>query len=211
VPLNTAGTTQSGVAFPVILDSPTDNAEIEVQGEHAPGSLLTCSAGNWRGDQLGGFLYRAPQSITFQWLRNRAPIAGATAQTLIADKVGAYTCQVTATNFAGVNAELSPREFNVKATLGFKRVTYNRKKGTATLTVAVSGSGRLDLFGAGVANAQRRHVQGAAKITVRSSGRARIKLGKTGRARVKATISYTPEGGKAIKRQKKIVLKKRRR
>lgn len=211
VPLNTAGATQSGVAFPVILESPTDNAEIEVQGEHEPGSTLTCSAGNWRGDQIGSFLYRAPQSITFQWLRNKAPIAGATAQTFIADKVGAYTCQVTATNFAGVNAELSPREFKVKATLSFKKVTYNRKKGTATLRVAVTGSGRLDLFGAGVANAQRKHVQGTAKITARTSGRARIKLGNTGRARVKATISYTPEGGKTIKRVKKIVMKKRRR
>ena len=50
---------------------------------------------------------------------------------------------------------------------------------------------------------------GTAKIVVRTSGKARIKLRDTGRARVKATIAYTPEGGKAIKRRKTIVLKKK--
>jgi hypothetical protein len=209
--LNTAGATQGGVAFPVILESPTNNAIVEVQGEHKPGSTLTCSPGNWRGDQIGSFFYRAPQSIAYQWLRNKTPIEGATAQTFTADKVGAYACQIAATNFAGVNAELSPREFNVKATVGLGKVTHNRKKGTATLRVAVTGSGRLDLYGAGVANAQRKHLQGTAKITVRTSGKARIKLRNTGKAKVKATIAYTPEGGKVIKRLKKVVLKKRRR
>ncbi|HEY6549758.1 MAG TPA: hypothetical protein VIY71_01010 [Solirubrobacterales bacterium] len=182
---------------------------IEVGGAHRPGSNLTCSPGDWRGDQIESFLYRAPQSTAYQWLRNQTPIAGATAQTFTANKVGAYTCQVTAANFAGVNTELSPREFAVRATVTFKKVTYNRKKGTATLRVAVTGSGRLDLYGVGVANAQRKHAQGATKIAVRTSGKARIKLANTGRAKVKATISYTPEGGKAIKRFKKIVLKKR--
>lgn len=208
VPLE-PGATQSGVAFPVILESPRNNEMIKVQGAHEPGSNLTCSPGDWREDLIESFLYRAPQSVTYQWFRNRAPIAGATAQTLIAGKVGSYACQVTATNFAGANAELSPYEFAVNATVGFKKVTYNRKKGTATLRVAVTGSGRLDLYGTGVANAQRKHAQGTAKITVRTSGKARIKLANTGKARVKATISYTPEGGKAIKLRKAIVLKKK--
>ena len=128
----------------------------------------------------------------------------------IADKVGAYSCHVTATNFAGINAELSPGDFSVKATVGFKKVTYNRKKGTATLRVAVTGTGRLDLYGVGVANAQRKNAPGTAKIVVRTSGKARIKLTNTGRAKVKARVSYTPEGGKAIKRFKTVVLKKRR-
>jgi hypothetical protein len=53
-------------------------------------------------------------------------------------------------------------------------------------------------------------VGGTAKIVIRSSGKARIKLRNTGKAKVKATIAYTPEGGKAIKRRKTIVLKKHR-
>lgn len=209
VPLETAGATQSGVAFPVILESPRNNEMIKVEGAHEPGSNLTCSPGEWRGDLVESFLYRAPRSIAYQWLRNQTPIAGANAQTFIASRVGAYTCQVTATNFAGVNAELSPYKFAIKATVVFKKVTYNRKKGTATLRVAVTGSGRLDLYGVGVANAQRKNATGVAKLIVKTSGKARIKLARTGRARVKARLAYTPEGGKAIKRSKVVVLKKR--
>jgi hypothetical protein len=205
------GATRSGVAFPVILESPGSDEMIKVDGAHSPGSTLSCSPGIWRGDAIESFFYSAPQSVTYQWFRNKAPIPGATALTFVATKVGSYACQVTATNFAGVDAELSPYEFAVKATVGFGKVTYNHRKGTATLRVALTGSGRLDLYGAGVANAQRKHVQGTARITVRTSGRARIKLGNAGRVKVRATIAYTPEGGKAIKRFKKVVLKKRRR
>jgi hypothetical protein len=128
---------------------------------------------------------------------------------LTANKVGTYSCVVTATNFAGSESAVSAIDFSVNATVGFKKVTFNRKKGTATLRVAVTGRGRLDLYGKGVANAQRKHAQGTAKITVRTSGKARIKLMNTGKAKIKARISYTPEGGKAIKRFKTIVLKKK--
>jgi PKD repeat protein len=179
-----------------------------VQGTHAPGSTLTCSPGSWAADQVEAFHYRAPQSFAYQWLRNKKPVSGVTASTVVASKVGAYACEVKATNFAGSDTETSP-EFKVNATVGLKKVTFNRKKGTATLRVAVTGAGRLDLYGKGVANVSRKKASGTAKLVVRSSGKARIKLMNTGRAKVKATISYTPEGGKAIKRRKTIVLKKK--
>jgi hypothetical protein len=209
VSLEAMGATQSGVAFPVILDGPRSNEITKVEGTHSPGSTLSCSPGNWDGDEIGSFFYRAPQATAYQWFRDLKPIAGATERTVIASKVGSYTCELTATNFAEANRQLSPHKFNVNATVSFKKVTFNRKKGTATLRVAVTGSGRLDVYGKGVANAQRKHVAGTAKITVRTSGKARIKLKNTGKAKVKATISYTPEGGKAIKRRKTIVLKKK--
>jgi hypothetical protein len=209
VPLETAGATQSGVAFPVILEGPRVSEAVKVEGSHTPDATLTCSTLNWEGDAVESFLYRAPQSISYQWLRNKTPIPGATGTTIVADKVGKYACQITATNFAGSNVEQNPYEFGVNATVKLKNVRVNRKRGTAILRVAVTGNGRLDLYGAGVANAQRKHAAGTAKLIVRTSGKARIKLNNTGRAKVKATISYTPEGGKAIKRFKKIVLKKR--
>ncbi len=67
----------------------------------------------------------------------------------------------------------------------------------------------MDVYGKGVANALRKRATGTAKITVKTSGKARIKLKNTGKAKVKATVPYTPEGGKAIKRRKTIVLKKK--
>jgi hypothetical protein len=211
VPLETAGATQSGVAFPVILDSPRLNAIVKVEGGHAPGSVLGCSAPPWEGDQIESFLYRAPQSISYQWLRNRQPIPGATGTTVTAAKVGSYTCQITASNFAGENVEGNPNGFATRASLKLKRVAYNRHKGTATLRLAVAGTGRLDLFGKGVANVSRKHVSGTVKVVVRASGKSRIKLKTSGRAKVKPTVSFTPEGGKAIKHKWAVVLKKTRR
>jgi hypothetical protein len=210
LPLETAGATQSGVAFPVILDSPRLNAIVKVEGGHAPGSVLGCSAPPWEGDQIESFLYRAPQSISYQWLRNRQPIPGATGTTVTAAKVGSYTCQITARNFAGENVEGNPNGFAIRASLKLKRVAYNRRKGTATLRLAVTGSGRLDLFGKGVANVSRKQVSGTVKVVVRASGKSRIKLKTNGRAKVKPTISYTPEGGKAIKHKWAVALRTRR-
>jgi len=200
VPLATSGATQSGVAFPVILESPRNSEMPTVTGKHLPGETLTCSQGKWWADSIESFLYRAPQSFSYQWFRNGKPVAGATTPSVVASKVGAYSCGVTAANFAGSNAEVSPIDFSVNATVSFRKVTYNRKKGTATLRMAVTGSGRLDLFGTGVANALKKHATGTAKLIVRTSGKARIRLATTGKAKVKARISYTPEGGKAIKR-----------
>jgi DNA-binding beta-propeller fold protein YncE len=208
VPLETAGATQSGVAFPVILEGPRVSEILKVEGSHTPGATLTCSTLNWTGDAIESFLYRAPQNISYQWLRNKIPIPGATGTTIVASKVGKYVCQVTATNFAASNVAQNPNEFAVNAKVGFKKVTFNRKKGTATLRVAVTGAGRLDLYGKGVANVSRKRVTGTARLVVRSSGAARIKLKNTGKAKVKATVSYTPEGGKAIKRRETVVLKK---
>lgn len=209
IPLATSGATQSGVAFPVILESPRNSEMPTVQGQHKPGSTLSCSQGKWWGDAIESFLYRAPQSFSYQWFRNGKPIAGATAPSVVASKVGAYSCGVTAINFTGSDAEVSPIDFSVNATVSFRKVTFNRRKGTAILRVALTGTGRLDLYGNGVTNAQRKKAKGTTKLIVRASGRARIKLAATGRAKVKARISYTPEGGKAITRFKKIVLKKK--
>jgi hypothetical protein len=193
--------------YPVLLESPRNTELPAIQGTHRAGTTLTCLPGKW-ADPVESFLYVAPQSYAYQWSRNGQTIAGATAATLVAKKVGAYSCGVTATNFAGSTGALSGTDFSVKATLGLKKIAFNRKKGTATLRVGLTGAGRLDLYGKGVANVSRKKAAGTAKLVVRSSGKARIKLNNTGKAKVKATVSYTPEGGKAIKRRKTIVLKK---
>jgi hypothetical protein len=209
--IQAAGATRDGVAFPVLLESPRVSQPPTVQGKHLPGTTLACSQGEWKPDLVESFLYRAPQTFSYQWYRNGKAEAGATSPSFTANKVGAYSCVVTATNFSGSDSEVSPIDFSINATVGFKGVTFNRKKGTATLRVAVTGTGRLDLYGVGVANAQRKKATGTAKLVVRTSGKARIKLMNTGKAKVKARVSYTPEGGKAIKRFKTVVLKKKRR
>jgi len=205
---NTTGATAAGTAFPVLVEQPRNTALPTITGKHQPGATLACSNGAW-ADQSESFLALAPQTLSYQWFRNGQPMAGATAASVVASKVGAYSCGVTAANFAGSVGVLSGIDFSVNATVGFKKVTFNHKKGTATLRVALTGAGRLDLFGKGVANVSRKKATGTVKLVVRSSGKAKIKLRNTGKAKVKATISYTPEGGKAIKRRETIVLKKK--
>ncbi|HKT83460.1 MAG TPA: hypothetical protein VJQ84_06445 [Solirubrobacterales bacterium] len=210
-PLSTGNATQSIPSFPAVLRSPLMAEFPKVEGQHKPGSTLTCTSGRWVADQVASFYYQAPQAFSYQWSRNKKPIDGATSSTVTAAKVGAYTCEVTASNAAGSDREPSQVDFNVNATVAFGKTTFNRKKGTATVRLAVTGAGRLDAYGKGVANASRKHVSGTAKIVVRASGKALIKLRNSGRAKVRATIAYTPEGGKAIKRRKTIALKKKHR
>jgi DNA-binding beta-propeller fold protein YncE len=207
--LNTSGATLEGTGLPVVLERPHNAESPAVLGAHKPGSTLTCSQGKWFADRAESSLALAPQTFAYQWFRNGKAEAGATSPTLTANKVGTYSCVVTATNYAGSESAVSAIDFSVNATVGFKKVTYNRKKGTAALRVAVTGAGRVDLYGKGVTNVPRRKAAGTVKLIVRASGKAKIKLANTGKTKVKARISYTPEGGKAIKRFKTIVLKKK--
>lgn len=75
---------------------PVNSVLPAITGTKTQGQTLTCSSGAWT---------KSP-TYAYQWLRNNAPIAGATASTrvLAAGDVGALmSCQVTATN-AGVSA-----------------------------------------------------------------------------------------------------------
>jgi hypothetical protein len=87
--------------FPVLLFAPRPTAPPVVSGATRPGSSLTCSAGEWAPDLLESFLYRAPQSFSFQWSRDGVDIPGATAASLTASALGNYACRVSAHNRAG--------------------------------------------------------------------------------------------------------------
>ena len=56
---------------------------------------------------LPSFLYRAPQSVTYQWTRNGAEVAGATDTSYTAYVAGDYRCRATATNAAGSTSQTS--------------------------------------------------------------------------------------------------------
>src|SRR5262249_22228905 len=66
-----------------------------------------CGPGTWGSDLLSAFLYRAPRSFAYQWTVGGAPIAGATASSVIASSPGDYRCAVTATNAAGSTTQTS--------------------------------------------------------------------------------------------------------
>lgn len=92
---NPAGTT-SATSTALTIAPPASTAAPTAGGTPALGRTVTCSPGNWSGTP-------AP-ALTYQWLRDGTPIAGATTPTYVtqaADQGHALTCTVTATNSSG--------------------------------------------------------------------------------------------------------------
>jgi len=99
-------------------------------------------------------------------------------------------------------------------TLG--RVTHNKKKGTATVTVSIPNTGELAGSGKGVKVASASVAQtakavapGTATVKIKAKGKQLRKLNSTGKVTVKPTISYTPAGGTASSQKLKVKLRKR--
>jgi DNA-binding beta-propeller fold protein YncE len=193
---------------PALLKTPVAAKPAQVAGRTRAGSTLSCESA-WAPDLSESFLYRAPQTVTYLWLRDGRPIAGATVQTVTARQAGSYACQATGANAAG-SASSTSAPLAVNAALKLGKVRFNRNTGTATLTVAAFGTGQLKLSGVGV-KARSTKARAKARLGIRPNGRVKKRLEATGRARVKATVSFRPDGGKPLKRSKKIVLKLNRR
>jgi DNA-binding beta-propeller fold protein YncE len=134
--LSTTGATTNGPLMPVLLETPDGSGAPAISGGSAPGSSLSCSQGSWAGDLLESFLYRAPQSFSYQWSLNGTPIAGATSASYTATAQGQYTCTVTATNQAG-----SAHQTSAPHAVTAKHMLTVTKRGTGQGTVTSSPSG----------------------------------------------------------------------
>ena len=93
--------------FVALLRAPLGAGSPQVTGSAGIGQTLTCGPGTWTADLLSGFLYRAPQSLAYQWMLDGTPVAGATTSSTFASSAGEYRCQVTATNAAGSSSQTS--------------------------------------------------------------------------------------------------------
>jgi hypothetical protein len=103
----------------------------------------------------------------------------------------------------------------------FGRLKRNKAKGTAVLFVSVPGPGTIALTGKGVVGESSSGRTGAAaskqvaaagqvKLQIKAKGKARRKLNRVGKANVTIKVTYTPAGGLANTKAKKIKLIKRR-
>ena len=98
----------SSSGYPALLMTPEPVVPPSITGGTDEEPLLTCTEGEWAPDLAGSFLYQAPQSLSFQWSRDGADIAGATEITLPPDTTGGtYRCRVTAENAAGAGSQVS--------------------------------------------------------------------------------------------------------
>ena len=229
--LDTTGATLDNPAWPILLQVPRNIATPtitkfaspvpRVLRKPKPGqpmvplvasqtATLNCSQGSWAGDLLESFLYRAPQRISYQWLRNERPIAGATTSSLVASEVGDYVCRATASNGAGSSAKESD-PVNVTASFKLGRAVIDAKKGIAKLPVATSGSGVVALSGKGVKPRKLKSKAGSTSqlsgvLVLKPRGRTKARLESDGRARVTLKIAFTPTGGTPLSRTKSFSL-----
>jgi hypothetical protein len=93
--------------FVALLRAPLGTGSPQVSGEAAVGQSLSCSPGSWAADLLSGFLYRAPQTLAYQWTVGGTPIASSTASSVLVSSPGEYRCEVIATNAAGSTTQTS--------------------------------------------------------------------------------------------------------
>gem|GEM_PF-504885 len=104
--IDTAGASAGVRAFPALLKPPTPTAPPAIDGGATVGATLTCTAA-WGPDLPQAFLFRAPQSVRYDWSLDGAPIAGAAGTSIHAAGPGEYRCTVSATNAAGVTTRTS--------------------------------------------------------------------------------------------------------
>jgi hypothetical protein len=118
--------------------------------------------------------------------------------------IGAYGGDLTHRSSSGGTA-LVVKPSNVFA---LARPKLDRRRGTATLTVTLPGSGSLVLGGSGVRR-QTRRVRQAGKVNLPISPRRKTarKLKSTGSAKVRVKVTYTPTGGDPSTRLVQVLLK----
>lgn len=91
----------------------------------------------------------------------------------------------------------------------FGQLKLNKKAGTATLTITLPGAGSAVLKGNGVKKVKKAAKKaGKLSLPVKLKGKAKEKLLEKGRASVSAKLTFTPTGGKALTKQKRLTLKK---
>jgi DNA-binding beta-propeller fold protein YncE len=215
--LPAAGASLGAPSLPVLLKSPAALGSPAVTGAE---KKLSCSQGTWAPDLLGAFLYRAPQSFSYQWSRNGAGIPEATESSFTAGPAGNYRCRVTAQNQAGSASQTSEPYAHFK----FGKVKRNKRRGTAKLPVTVPGGGTLTLTGKGVvkqraapdssrsrALGRKVGAAGTVKLLIKAKGKRKRKLNRKGKVKVKVKVAFTPAVGTPSAQTKKLKLKKTRR
>jgi DNA-binding beta-propeller fold protein YncE len=108
--LDTAGANLESPVFLALLRAPQPAPTLRapaISGQKLIERPLYCDQGAWMADLLGSYLYRAPRSYSYGWLRNGETIRGETESRYRPTKPGTYNCLVTATNAAGSTTQKS--------------------------------------------------------------------------------------------------------
>jgi hypothetical protein len=175
----------------LVLRSPTGIGAPALSRNPKNRTALTCSTGTWAADFAGSFVYQAPTTYGYQWLRDGKAIGGATTAAFIAKSAGSYTCTVTGANQAGGAAQTSAA-VNVKAAK-LKLTTKKKAKADAgdlvTFKVKAVNQGDLKPKNAKVCV----KLPGAARDDLKAPKCKKASL--NGRAKKTLTIKIKVKGG----------------
>lgn len=100
-------TGEDSAFYLALLRVPAPATPPQVTGGTVVGQSLTCAPATWQPDFGSGLLYRAPASVSYQWLKDGSPIDGATSTVYTAFAAGEYSCRALASNFAGTTTQTS--------------------------------------------------------------------------------------------------------
>lgn len=90
------------------------------------------------------------------------------------------------------------------------RLILNRKRGTATLVVQVSGPGGLRLTGRGLRTARATaKAAGRIRLAVMPTARLKRALARIGSAKARVRVTFDPDGGTAVTKTRLLRLKKK--
>lgn len=131
---------------------------------------------------------------------------------------GFHSFQVRATDAAGNTSTAVSRDFEVDthsgpdvpvAKLTFGRTVFNKKAGSAMLTVRSNVAGQVALRGTKAVTPQKKTIGAGeqVKLTVRASGEALRKLHRVGKLKVIATVRFTAAKVKSVTKSKRLTLK----
>jgi hypothetical protein len=92
------------------------------------------------------------------------------------------------------------------------KVTRNKKKGTAKLTVNVPCAGELALAKTKKVKPDEEIAEGEGeeRLSIKPKGKAKRRLRTKGKAKVTVEVTYAPTGGQPSTQGEKLTLKKRR-
>jgi hypothetical protein len=136
-PAQSLDTGETNPWYVALLRVPLGTGAPQVSGGGGVGQSLSCAPGTWAADFLSGFLYRAPQSLAYQWTLGGVPIAGATSNSLVVSSSGEYRCEEIATNSAGSTTQTSaPITISAAPLLGR---LVNAKPAGGTVFVVIKG------------------------------------------------------------------------
>ena len=223
------GSVTSGINAAMVPAAPVNTALPVVSGTPTVGDLLACSNGSWTGESEQKLSVGWPLTtpFTYQWLRDGAPIAGATTAAYVVQAVDVghgLVCEVAATNDAGhASAKSNPVAVTPPAvTLSSTKIVVSGGSarvpiacanatcaGTIELTgqVAVKGKGKKKAKKKTVVLAKGSYSLAAGKkgtIAVRLTAAGRSALAKAKRHKLSGKAGVSVTGGKTV--QKSVVL-----